>query len=194
MDPFLTKLLTAAQRPIKHLRSQDPCCCNKVLSDIELLSLYLYTTEDATYSYLPINSALSANNWAGTYLETQIEYIDSALGRLSPYSGECYRTEQYNGRIHTKAKHVLALAGPPSAADVVEVFVEFFMSSSLDRALALRGKDVEIVIVGVAAGRDITHFSHFPNESEILFERNTRFLIMEVESNPGSFVIYLAEI
>lgn len=194
MDSFLPKLLTAAQRPIASIRDQDPCGCNKALTDIELLSLYLYTTEDAKHSYRPINSALSANDWASTDLEVQIGHIDSALSCLSPYSGECYRTEEENGRIHTKAKRVLALTNPPSADDVVEVFVEFFMSSSLDPALALRGKDVEIVITGVAAGRDITHLSHFPVESEILFERNTSFLILEVESKPGSFLIYLGEI
>jgi len=77
---------------------------------------------------------------------------------------------------------------------VVEVFVEFFMSSSLDPALALRGKAVQIVITGIAAGRDITHLSHFPGESEILFGRGARFLILEVESKPESFLIYLGEI
>jgi hypothetical protein len=194
VDSLLPKLLTAARRPIASIRSQDPCGCNKSLTDEELLSLYLYTTEDAKYSYRPINSALSANNWVGTELEVQIGCIDSALGCLSPYSGECYRTEEENGRIHTKAKRILALANPPSADDVVEVFVEFFMSSSLDPALALRGKAVQIVITGIAAGRDITHLSHFPGESEILFGRGARFLILEVESKPESFLIYLGEI
>lgn len=194
VDPFLLKLLTAAQRPIASIRNQDTCDCNKFLTDAELLSLYLYTTEDANHSYRPINNALSANNWANTDLGVQIGHIDSALSRLSPYAGECYRTEEENGRIHTKAKRVLDLTNPPSADDVVEVFVEFFLSSSFDSALALRGKAVEIVITAVAAGRDITHLSRFTNESEILFRRNTRFLILEVESKPSSFLIYLGEI
>lgn len=193
-DLLLQKLLIAAPIPLASIRNQDPCGCNRALSDLELLSLYFYTTEDAQHSFRSINSALSTGNWAGTDIGVQIEYIDSALNCLSPYSGECYRTEEENGRIHSKAKRLLDLTNPPTADDVVELFVEFFMSSSLDPTLALRGNAVEIVITGVTAGRDITHLSRFPGEREVLFKRNSRFLILEVDQTPGSFLIYLGEI
>lgn len=193
-NSLLQKLHDAVPIPVADIRERDPCGCNRNLSDLELLSLYLYTTEDAEYSYKPINSALCAGSWIGTELGVQIEAIDSALDCLASYSGECYRTEEENGRIHSKAKRVLESSRAPSAEDVVEVFVEFFMSSSLDSELALRGRAVDIVIVATHAGRDITHFSNFPDESEVLFKRDSRFLILEVNQTPDSFLIILGEI
>jgi hypothetical protein len=187
-------LQLAASRPIAEIRKQDPCGCNSGLSDLELLSIYCYTTEDARHSYRAINQELTAARSGNPDIQAQIASIDSALNRLSPYLGECYRTEEENGRIHSKAKRLLSLTTAPGANDVVELFVEFFLSTSLDRALSLRGNAVEIIIAGSVAGRDVSHLSRFPAESEILFKRDTHFLILEVEQTLSSCLIYLGEI
>jgi hypothetical protein len=191
---FLRKLTAAALRPLTDIRKQDPCGCNAALSDAALASLYCYTTEDANYSYRTINRDLSAGASSSAEVKTQISYIDAALDSLPAHTGECYRSEEADGRIHSKAKRLITLPTPPTVDDVTELFVEFFMSTSLDRALALRGSDVEIVVAGTSAGRHISHISQFPNEKEILFKRDTRFLILEVDQTPSSFLIYLGEI
>lgn len=193
-EAFLKNLSEAASRPLAEIRSQDPCGCNKRLSDVELASLYCYTTEDANYSYKTINRDLSLGTLSSDEVEAQVMYIDAALNNLPAHSGECYRTENENGRIHSKAKHLVTLSTPPTADDVTELFLEFFMSTSLDRALALRGRDVEIVIAGKSAGRHVSHISRFPDEKEILFKRDTRFLILEIDQTQRSFLIYLGEV
>jgi ADP-ribosyltransferase exoenzyme len=186
------QLINAIGRSIQTIRVNDPCSCTKTLDDEHIAAIFLYTTEQREYCFHRINQVLSSNSELTGVTGHQITLMDAGLSRLPSFQGLCFRTELFGGRIHEKVKTLFASGVIKTPDDVIGVFTEFFMSTSLDKGLNLYPNEVTILIASKHAGKGIEHMSYFP-EREVLFQRDARFLITEFTLDKSSCQITLVE-
>lgn len=194
---FFSNKLPQALSVIEKLRTEDTCDCTFRLANEEIRSIYFYTTEHDDYSYKKINRLLDRGDIEASELHHQVSKIDSGLQALSPYEGQCLRGEELGGYIHSKAQDILQRQpNTPETAEMIEYLcTSFFMSSTLNLQSNLLKRDVKIVVQSKGGARDISHLSGFYDEKEFLFQRNTKFIITEVEQfDNKSFVINLLEV
>ncbi|TIC87178.1 ADP-ribosyltransferase [Crenobacter intestini] len=197
-DEFFKDILPRNEALVDKIKRGDLACgCLRNLSDEEIRSIYCYTTEDRDFSYVAINNELQSSNGAsmGSRLHFQIEKIDSGLEKLRPYTEDCYRGEDEDGRLDSLIKK----GKQATEYDVVYIAVNFFMSTSMDKKSDFLEKKINYIIQNLvdeqSKARNISHASHFPDEKETLYKRNATFFVSDIEETAdGKFEVYLVEV
>ena len=128
--------------------------------------------EDYTgHDFHEINSGVRSGGLLFPDLQQRVDVIDSALRKLPPFHGTVFR----------------AVKLPPDIADTIrpgEVFLDqAFLSTSKrqDKAFVRNdGRPYFIFTILSKTGRDISSYSVYPDEEEVLFGRCRPFLIHSV--------------
>jgi ADP-ribosyltransferase exoenzyme len=198
-DRFFEEILPKASPFVERFRDNDVGYLFSTISDREIRSVYFYTTENETFSYLAINPLLAAGTFNTSDIKYQIQSIDSCLEKLSPYIGPLVRTETDGGWMHKKIDLLLELSNTAvkttTKSSIEYVSNEFFMSTTLRPIADLSNASVIFLILSKYGGRNISDFSAFPEEKEVLFKRNSQFIIVSVDDSiKNRVVVTLAEV
>ncbi|MFQ2509845.1 ADP-ribosyltransferase [Aeromonas caviae] len=191
----LTPIIDAKLKSDLYTRlSADDSCghCVSSLSEDEAAAVYFYTTENDHLSYKVVNPYLRGE-CHDINLSNHISWIDSALQKLPNYTeGPLYRGEDSSGswldlinKINARKKI--------SAKDLAYYECGFYMSSTIRKNSPFLYKNVILNITTSNSGRLISHVSAFPEESEVLFQRDSKFIVVGVdnESCQGKLIIHL---
>jgi hypothetical protein len=118
----------------------------------------------------------------GTELAERVEAVSAALAKLPKHDGIVYR-----GTYLTDEQ----IATYPKGGIVTE---RAFTSASVDPTATFPG-NVEFVIRS-RTGRDIAAYSRMPTEAEVLFDRSTRFKVLDnaFDTTTGKTVITMREV
>lgn len=112
--------------------------------------------------------------------EETIKYLDIALSKISYFNGICYRGLNYNKSIIKKYFEAYKNGTKVCEAN--------FISSSKSRICALQFSNEVLFTIYSKRGRDIEKIAKFgsdhpQNEKEVLFRKNTCFLVESFEKN-----------
>lgn len=175
------------------LSADDSCGhCVSLLSEDEATAIYFYTTENDQLSYKVVNPYLRGE-CHDIDLSNHVSWIDSALKKLSSYKeGPLYRGED-------SCVNLLSLINKMNKKQKISerelIYYEcgFYMSSTIRKNSPFLNKNVIFNITTSDAGRLISHISAFPEESEVLFQRDSKFIVVGVddESCKGKLIIHL---
>lgn len=152
------------------------------LSQEESKTINTYTGQD----YRRINKALNL----GIYSE-EAKVIDKALDKLPSFEGITYRGI-YNDNVENLVKQYKENKG-----NLVQF--EAFTSSTLNENIArdvFGAKFGSSILFEIKSkeGRDISKYSHMPNEKEILFKTSSVFKIQSIKKEAkNKYKIYLEE-
>ena len=133
--------------------------------------------QSGAYSYSPKEILLHSNN------------LSKALSRLPNYEGDVLRTLGFSHYSWSKIK---------STFEIGNIFTDKgFMSSSRNSRFKWGGGDIIVKMrIKSKTGKDISKLSaqRFKNESEIMFNKNTSFVIKSVKANDNIYEMELWEI
>lgn len=152
------------------------------LSEAELTAVHAYTRAHE-YHYR-LNEALRSGK-AERFADVapMANVLDNALAKLPVHSGTVMRITDLPFEVAQSVRR---------GDDFID---DAFMSASLKNPDDFEG-NFEFRIIS-RSGREITGFSAFPDETEILFPRGTRFAILRVipeeESETGRVIVYMKE-
>ncbi len=151
------------------------------LSDNEKYVLNQYISFD----FYPINEKLR-NRTKLTKLESSMtKQLDSALQKMPKYKGDLSRS-LYFGNNREALKECLNHFPVGE-----EICFEEFLSTTCGRELYNPDGEIQIFIENAKKGRDITSINSM--EMEILYERNSKFKVMNVVEHDGKYWILLEE-
>ena len=155
------------------------------LSEAEKVAIYEYTTDNdfiAHFNHLQRSAPKQTLNEYGGFIAT----LNSALNKLPPHKGQVWRgsgllpeevmDELKEGRLYTP---------------------RYFWSSSLDKKLAAKGYDAEILFdIKSKNGKNIQLMSAKPHEEEVLFAADAVFRVesKKWDDEEGWWEIKLTEI
>jgi hypothetical protein len=156
------------------LSPEDP------LSPEHLKALSQYTG----MGYAELNEALRSEVLEASQA-ARVEALKAALSKLPPYEGSVVRGTNLPPEVLAQYR--------PGEYIVEKAFLSTTRDPLVARSSAFAG-NVEFRIVSFT-GRDVSAFSMYPAEQEILFPANTRFLVLRKTIDPrtGRTIIDMVE-
>ena len=155
-------------REVEQLKTQKPELAKIPTED--LVAVRAYT--GGMFEY--INETLRTKDpKAMKDLAAVIKCAESGLNQLPSYEGIAYRGVNFD-RLPKVLENY-------QKGDIVTE--EAFTSSSSDKNSFHKNKDTIITIFS-RNGKDVTSLSHVPNEKEILFKPQAKFVVLNVEVDP----------
>ena len=149
------------------------------LTTDEVLAVVAYTSDSGlgkeSNLYYHINSSLRMRkNEVLDMLRPYLTYFMSAMAKLPPINDTVYRGVTIDGELREEIKKY---------AVGTKVHWSAFTSTSTDVASALQFKDgnrsLLIFELKVVNGRNLSEYSIFPDESEVLLSPNARFVVYD---------------
>lgn len=171
---------TAAERTAARLAPPVRRPRPEGLTDADETALRQYTG----IGYRAINRCLRSPAGCTGSLATQADAVSAALAKLEPRPGITFRGASLTAM--DVARYELGQVVSEAA----------FTSTS--RAMSVAGDGFggnTLVVVHGRTGRNVEHYSHYPHESEILFDKGTRFRVLDRVLDGGSdkWIITLVE-
>lgn len=151
------------------------------LTDAEQLALNQYVSFD----FYPINEKLR-NGVTLTQLESHmVEQLDSALQKMPLYNGNLSRSLYFRGEEDAVREFLKGF----SVGE--EIYFDEFLSTTCGDELYNPDGEIQIYIENSSRGRDITSINSA--EKEILYERKSKFKVLNVTEHAGKYWILLEE-
>jgi hypothetical protein len=143
-------------------------------------ALRYYTTRH----YLFMNNCLRDPGGCTGEIRRRADLVSAALTKLEPHPGVTYRGVQYSAEVLAAYRpgRVITERGFTSTSRNIDVAQESFGGNTL---LVIEGR----------TGRNVAPYSLFASEAEILYDRGTRFQVLDRDFDPGSgtWIITLEE-
>lgn len=135
-------------------------------------------------SYADLNEALRSEALDASQI-ARVEALKAALSKLPPFEGSVVRGTNLPAEVLAQYR--------PGEYIVEKAFLSTTRDPVVAQSSAFAG-NVEFRIVSFT-GRDVSAFSMFPAEQEILFPANTRFLVLRRTTDPrtGRTIIDMVE-
>ena len=146
-------------------------CQGVTLSPLHIVPIYVYTYElagDCDQIYGAMNRAMrNHDEGAVTFWRPLIWHLDCALAVLPDFKGKLFRgiNVRFSEEVYQTGKTVTwpAFSSASAMQSVAEEFV--------------KGDDGSLFFVQSASAKEISRFSKFPDEVEVLFRPNSTFTI-----------------
>lgn len=147
---------------------------------VEDAAAVLAWTEDNDRIFLDVSYNMRVGgNWSEAFLERCRDYLwhlSEALGALPPYKGQVYRSLPDREQEHLYSPGEVIVWQPFASATKSPLAALRYLSFIDNDPNELFGT---VFIVQSKAGRDIEELSAFPDEEEVLFRENSRFVVVE---------------
>ncbi|ADL53223.1 ADP-ribosyltransferase [Clostridium cellulovorans] len=163
---------------------------NKIpkLNETEKWSLDYYTND----GFRELNKTLREGKKLDSTMNTAVKGLDSSLSKLPDYKGKVYRNLDFS----FNKKGMDEFLNNHKEGDIVN-YVQYTSTSKADDVFGNKflGKDSIKLSIKSKSGKDISNYSQHKMEEEVLFGRDSKFIVNSIKNDKlGGVLIEMEEL